>query len=54
VKQYADLRGEIARALAAYAGDVSSGAFPEERHTYAMPADELAEFESEHVHGHHD
>jgi 3-methyl-2-oxobutanoate hydroxymethyltransferase len=54
VKQYADLRGEIARALAAYAGDVRSGAFPEERHTYAMPADELAEFESEHVHGHHD
>jgi len=54
VKQYADLRWEIARALAAYAGDVRSGAFPEERHTYAMPADELAEFESEHVHGHHD
>jgi 3-methyl-2-oxobutanoate hydroxymethyltransferase len=54
VKQYADLRGEIARALAAYASDVRGGAFPEERHTYAMPADELAEFESEHVHGHHD
>ena len=54
VKQYADLREEIARALSAYAGDVRSGAFPEERHTYAMPADELAEFESEHVHGHHD
>jgi 3-methyl-2-oxobutanoate hydroxymethyltransferase len=46
VKQYADLRGEIARALAAYAADVRSGAFPEERHTYAMPEDELARFEA--------
>ena len=54
VKQYADLRGEIARALEAYAADVRSGAFPEERHTYAMPEDELARFQSEHVHGHHD
>jgi 3-methyl-2-oxobutanoate hydroxymethyltransferase len=54
VKQYADLRGEIARALEAYAADVRSGAFPEERHTYAMPEDELARFESEHVHGHRD
>jgi 3-methyl-2-oxobutanoate hydroxymethyltransferase len=54
VKQYADLRGEIGRALAAYAADVRSGAFPEERHTYALPEDELARFESEHVHGHRD
>jgi 3-methyl-2-oxobutanoate hydroxymethyltransferase len=54
VKQYADLRGEITRALTAYAADVRSGAFPEERHTYAMPEDELARFESEQVHGHHD
>jgi 3-methyl-2-oxobutanoate hydroxymethyltransferase len=54
VKQYADLRGEIGRALAAYAADVRSGAFPEERHTYAMPEEELARFESEHVHGHRD
>ena len=52
VKQYADLKAEIARALEAYAADVRSGAFPEERHTYAMPEDELARFESEHVHGH--
>ena len=51
VKQYADLKAEIARALEAYAADVRSGAFPEERHTYAMPEDELAAFESEHVHG---
>jgi 3-methyl-2-oxobutanoate hydroxymethyltransferase len=54
VKQYADLRGEIARALEAYAADVRSGAFPEERHTYAMPEEELARFESEHAHGHRD
>jgi 3-methyl-2-oxobutanoate hydroxymethyltransferase len=54
VKQYADLRGEIARALEAYAADVRSGAFPEERHTYAMPEDELARFESEHARSHHD
>ena len=52
VKQYAELRGEIGRALEAYAADVRSGAFPEERHTYAMPEEELARFESEHVHGH--
>jgi 3-methyl-2-oxobutanoate hydroxymethyltransferase len=54
VKQYADLRGEIARALEAYAADVRSGAFPEERHTYAMPEDELALFESEHIHADRD
>jgi 3-methyl-2-oxobutanoate hydroxymethyltransferase len=54
VKQYADLKAEIGRALEAYAADVRSGAFPEERHTYAMPADELAQFESEHVHGRRD
>jgi 3-methyl-2-oxobutanoate hydroxymethyltransferase len=46
VKQYADLKAEIARALEVYAADVRSGAFPEERHTYAMPDEELAEFES--------
>ena len=54
VKQYADLRAEIARALGAYAADVRSGVFPEERHTYAMPEEELARFESEHVHDHRD
>jgi 3-methyl-2-oxobutanoate hydroxymethyltransferase len=54
VKQYADLCGEISRALAAYAADVRSGAFPEERHTYAMPEEELARFESEQVRAHHD
>jgi 3-methyl-2-oxobutanoate hydroxymethyltransferase len=47
VKRYADLAAEIGRALDAYAADVRSGAFPEERHTYAMPEDELALFEAD-------
>ena len=51
VKQYANLGGEIERALGEYAADVRSGAFPEERHTYAMPEEELARFESEVAHG---
>lgn len=47
VKRYADLGPEIRRALEAYAADVRSGAFPEERHTYAMPPDELERFVGE-------
>ncbi len=46
VKQYAQLGAEIERALGAYVTEVRSGAFPEERHTYAMPDEELAEFEA--------
>jgi 3-methyl-2-oxobutanoate hydroxymethyltransferase len=45
VKQYADLAGEIRRALEAYVADVRSGAFPEEQHTYSMPEEERALFE---------
>jgi 3-methyl-2-oxobutanoate hydroxymethyltransferase len=45
VKRYANLSGEIRDALAAYAAEVRSGAFPEEQHTYAMPEEEQAEFE---------
>jgi 3-methyl-2-oxobutanoate hydroxymethyltransferase len=44
VKQYADLAEQIGRALEAYVTDVRTGAFPEERHTYAMPAEELELF----------
>jgi 3-methyl-2-oxobutanoate hydroxymethyltransferase len=45
VKRYAEI-GEIIRtALEAFADDVRQGRFPEERHTYAMPAEELAIFE---------
>ena len=52
VKEYANLGAEIARALDEYAADVRSGAFPEERHGYAMPEEELALFDSEDVHAH--
>ena len=54
VKQYARIGPEIRSALEQYAKEVRSGAFPDERHTYAMPEEELARFESEHVHGHRD
>ena len=45
VKQYAELAPAIGAAVELYAGEVRSGAFPEERHTYAMTEDELALFE---------
>jgi 3-methyl-2-oxobutanoate hydroxymethyltransferase len=47
VKRYANLSREIRDALEAYAAEVRSGAFPSEEHTYEMPAEELAEFESD-------
>jgi 3-methyl-2-oxobutanoate hydroxymethyltransferase len=47
VKQYAELAGIIRGALETYVAEVRSGAFPEERHTYAMPDEELALFEAE-------
>jgi 3-methyl-2-oxobutanoate hydroxymethyltransferase len=46
VKQYAALAPAIRTALEQYASDVRGGLFPEEQHTYAMPAEELAEFEA--------
>jgi 3-methyl-2-oxobutanoate hydroxymethyltransferase len=36
VRRYADLRGAIGQAVAAYAADVRSGAFPAEPETYRM------------------
>jgi 3-methyl-2-oxobutanoate hydroxymethyltransferase len=45
VKRYANLSREIRDALEHYAADVRSGAFPEEQHTYEMPAEELEAFE---------
>jgi 3-methyl-2-oxobutanoate hydroxymethyltransferase len=45
VKRYANLSREIRDALEHYADDVRSGAFPEEQHTYEMPAEELEAFE---------
>jgi 3-methyl-2-oxobutanoate hydroxymethyltransferase len=46
VKRYANLAEEIRGALEAYVADVRSGVFPEERHTYAMPEEEIARFEA--------
>ncbi|HVM17973.1 MAG TPA: 3-methyl-2-oxobutanoate hydroxymethyltransferase [Gaiellaceae bacterium] len=46
VKRYADVAGEIRRGLETYAAEVRSGAFPDERHTYAMPPEELEAFEA--------
>jgi 3-methyl-2-oxobutanoate hydroxymethyltransferase len=44
VKRYADLGEVIVDALSRYAEEVRSGSFPEEQHTYKMPADELEIF----------
>jgi 3-methyl-2-oxobutanoate hydroxymethyltransferase len=46
VRQYANLAPEITAALERFVADVRSGAFPEEQHTYAIPDDELALFDS--------
>jgi 3-methyl-2-oxobutanoate hydroxymethyltransferase len=45
VKRYASLSREIRDALESYAGDVRSGTFPDDQHTYEMPVEELDEFE---------
>jgi 3-methyl-2-oxobutanoate hydroxymethyltransferase len=47
VKRYADLGDVIVEALGRYAEEVRSGAFPEEQHTYKMPAEELEAFTRE-------
>jgi 3-methyl-2-oxobutanoate hydroxymethyltransferase len=46
VKQYARLGPDIQAALESYAADVRSGVFPEAQHTYGIPEDELALFET--------
>jgi 3-methyl-2-oxobutanoate hydroxymethyltransferase len=46
VKQYAELAPVIQKAVERYGADVRSGAFPDERHTYGISAEELAQFES--------
>jgi 3-methyl-2-oxobutanoate hydroxymethyltransferase len=45
VKRYAEIGDTILTALEGYAADVRGHTFPEEQHTYAMPAEELALFE---------
>jgi 3-methyl-2-oxobutanoate hydroxymethyltransferase len=45
VKRYAEVGNTIRSALEAYAADVRERRFPEEQHTYAIPAKELELFE---------
>src|SRR3990170_1727419 len=45
VKRYAEVGDTIRSALESFAADVRERRFPEERHTYAMPDEELALFE---------
>jgi 3-methyl-2-oxobutanoate hydroxymethyltransferase len=45
VKRYANLSAEIRDALAAYAAEVRSGAFPDEEHSYSMDEAERDRFE---------
>ena len=46
VKRYAEVAATIEEAVSTYASDVRSGDFPEERHTYGIPEEELARFEA--------
>ncbi|MEX2103175.1 MAG: 3-methyl-2-oxobutanoate hydroxymethyltransferase [Gaiellaceae bacterium] len=46
VKRYAELGEAIKDALERYTAEVRSGAFPGDEHTYAIPVEELAAFES--------
>ncbi len=46
VKQYAQLANAIRDAVESYVADVRERRFPEDVHTYGMPADELAAFEA--------
>jgi 3-methyl-2-oxobutanoate hydroxymethyltransferase len=45
VKRYAEVGDTIRSALEVFAADVRERRFPEEQHTYSMPADELETFE---------
>jgi 3-methyl-2-oxobutanoate hydroxymethyltransferase len=46
VKRYANLAAAAQQAIEAYVADVREGRFPEEQHTYAIPDEELGEFEA--------
>jgi 3-methyl-2-oxobutanoate hydroxymethyltransferase len=46
VKEYAQVAETIRQALGTYASDVREGRFPGPQHTYAMPDQELARFDS--------
>jgi 3-methyl-2-oxobutanoate hydroxymethyltransferase len=44
VKRYAEVADVITEALTRYATEVREGSFPDEQHTYSIPAEELAAF----------
>jgi 3-methyl-2-oxobutanoate hydroxymethyltransferase len=46
VKRYAELGEAVKDALERYTSDVRTGAFPGDEHTYSIPDEELAAFES--------
>ena len=46
VKRYADVGAAIREALERFAADVRERRFPQDEHTYAIPADELARFDA--------
>ena len=45
VKRYAEIAHQIGDAVAQYASDVRTGAFPEEKHTYGISPEELERFD---------
>ncbi|RAH64521.1 3-methyl-2-oxobutanoate hydroxymethyltransferase ECM31 [Aspergillus aculeatinus CBS 121060] len=45
VKKYADVWGEAIKGIEQYRDEVKSRAYPSEEYTYAIPKEELAEFE---------
>jgi 3-methyl-2-oxobutanoate hydroxymethyltransferase len=47
VKPYADLRGEMVRAVSAYADDVRARRFPGPEHTYGIAPEELQRLEAQ-------
>jgi 3-methyl-2-oxobutanoate hydroxymethyltransferase len=47
VKRYADVGRVALTALTAYVADVRASRFPEEQHTYAMPGEEIEQFQAE-------
>jgi 3-methyl-2-oxobutanoate hydroxymethyltransferase len=49
VKRYAELGATITEALERYAEEVRMGSFPEEQHTYKMPAEEREAFEAKNL-----
>jgi 3-methyl-2-oxobutanoate hydroxymethyltransferase len=44
VKRYAEVRKQMVNGVRAYAADVRAGRFPDEAHTYSIPAEELEDF----------